>query len=140
MRIRCRTNFDITATGVKSHFSPGRIPFVDDAGKTVADLAGWHRSRNQQRNWETVNQIIALRTLPEEITLPELIEQDAVKTWKFEFQVDSPSTIELDGDPVGALNRDCQDVPMLLGLDEGEDIGICLIPGTNIYFEVINDK
>lgn len=136
MRLSCRTRFDITATGVKSHFSPGRMPFVDAVGQTVSNIADWNRSRNQQRNWETVNQIIALRTLPEDISLPVKTED----VWVFEFTVENPSTIEQDGDPVGALIRDCQDVPMLTGLGENTDVGVCLIPGNNIHFEIVSDK
>lgn len=140
LRINCHTQFDITATGVKSHFSPGRIPFMDDAGQNIQNIGDWHKSRNQQRNWETINQIIALRTLPEKITIPEHSEQDGIKTWQFKFTVENPSTIEMAGDPVGALIRDCQDVPMLTGLGESNSVGSCLIPGTNIHFEVESDK
>lgn len=140
VHIICRTQFDITATGVKSHFSPGRIPFVDDAGRTIAAIGDWHRSRNQQRNWETVNQIISLRTLPDEISSPEKIEKDGEKYWRFKFTVETASTIEMAGDPVGALIRDCQDVPMLTDLDEDPGIGACLVPGHNIHFEIDPDK
>ena len=140
MRIICRTNFDITATGVKSHFNTNRMPFRDDTGREIATTEAWHCSRNQQRNWETVNKIVALRTLPTEISLPQKIQQDDTRQWQFEFTVDTPSTIEMDGDPVGALLRDCQDVPMLTGLDEDAGIDACLVPNRNIYFEVLHDK
>lgn len=112
------------------------MPFVDDVGQKVSTIAEWNRSRNQQRNWETVNQIIALRTLPEDISSPVKIED----SWSFEFTVENPSTVEQDGDPVGALIRDCQDVPMLTGLSEKPDVGVCLIPNSNIYFEIVSDK
>ncbi len=136
MRVRCVTLFDITATGVKSHFNISRMPFEDDAGRSISTLQEWNHSRNQQRNWETVNQVISLRTLPEDITVP--VNQD--NRWSFEFTVENPSTVEMAGDPVGVLIRDCQDVPMLTGLGENTDIGVCLSPGNNIFFEIVLDK
>lgn len=112
------------------------MPFQDNGGQQVTTMQEWNRSRNQQRNWETVNQIIALRTLPEDISMP-VHEKDE---WSFEFTVDVPSTIEIDGDPIGALLQDCQDVPMLTGLDESRDIGACLDPPRNINFDILDDK
>ena len=116
------------------------MPFRDDAGREIATPDAWHRSRNQQRNWETINQIIALRTLPESISDPVRVEHDGANLWHFKFTIENPTTIEIDGDPVGALLQDCQDVPMLTGLDEDAGVDACLIPGHNIHFEVYHDK
>jgi hypothetical protein len=116
MRIRCRAFFDITRT---------------------EDVAGWHRARNQQRNWETVNQVISLRTLPEEIVPSKCIEQDGQRAWQFDFVVNNPASIELDGNPVGVFESDSRDVPMLVGLDETHQLDDRLLPGVNIMFEVI---
>jgi len=127
MRIKCRTQFDITATGVRNNFQKNR-----DGNDTVA----WNRLRNQQRNWETINQIISLRTLPVNITTPYRVDD----SWEFEFEIEQPATIELDGDPVGILNADCRDVPMLTGLDEQLELSGVLIPKINIDFVVVYDK
>ena len=62
MRYMCQTLFDITATGVTGHFKTTRVPYVDQAGQEIVDQATWNRSRNQQRNWETLTQILGLRT------------------------------------------------------------------------------
>jgi hypothetical protein len=140
MRFFCKTIFDITATGVKNNFHKHRIPFVDDNGCTVTDIAHWTRSRNQQRNWETINQIISLRTLPVEISIPIRVEKDKVIHWYFEFTVDQPASIELNGDPVGSLSMDCQDVPMIVGLDENTKLDPRLQVTNNIWFGHINNK
>ncbi len=136
MRVGCITQFDITATGVKSHFNISRMPFRDNSGRLISTLQEWNHARNQQRNWETVNQVISLRTLPEDITFP--VKEN--NGWSFEFTVENPSTVEMYGDPVGALISDCQDVPMLIGLGENKDIGVYLVPGHNIHFEIVADK
>ena len=132
MRIVCRTRFDITATGVRNSFYKNR--------DTGADTESWNRSRNQQRNWETVNQIISLRTLPVNISQPKHVQKNNENLWIFEFEVEQPATIGTDEDPVGILKADCRDVPMLTGLDEDDDIGSTLIVDTNIEFAVDSDK
>ena len=136
-RIRCSTKFDITATGVRSHYKPSRIPFTDDTGKEIVDTATWHRARNQQRNWETLTQIISLRTLPYELQTPVMIEHDHVRTWEFTFEIDSAETVMQNSNPVGALQADCVGVPMILGLDENINITEVLVsagPDINIWF------
>jgi len=136
MRIRCTTYFDITATGVKNRFYKSRIPFVDSAGQQIVDDMTWNRSRNQQNNWETVNQIIQLRTLTENISDP--LRQD--NTWSFEFDVADPSAVGTLNDPVEFLKRDCNGVPMNTGLDESKiQDSVLKSQGddANIWFDVI---
>ena len=137
-RIACTTLFDITATGVRSHYKNSRIPFEDSAGQTIDDTASWNRSRNQQRNWETLNQLISLRILPENISSPIF---DAVHhTWRFEFDVVTPESIALGHDPVGTLLHDCDGVPMILGLAEIPNLDTVLIltgDRVNIWFTVV---
>lgn len=132
MRIICRTRFDITATGVRNSFYKNRAE--------AADTEQWTRGRNQQRNWETLNQIISLRTLPVNITPPKRVTQDGENLWVFEFDIEQPATIGTDGDPVSILKADCRDVPMLTGLDEDPGTDSVLVVDTNIEFVVDSDK
>lgn len=138
MKIRCITQFDITATGVRSTLNKNRIPFRDAAGHVINDEASWHRSRNQQRNWETLTQIISLRTSPLEITGPDLINESSPKSWQFDFEIERPDSIALGEDPLGALRIDCQDVPMLTGLDETPGQQAVLVLDRNIRFLVLS--
>lgn len=136
MRIRCTTYFDITATGVKNRFYKSRMPFHDSAGQEISNDVSWNRSRNQQNNWETLNQIIQLRTLTENITEP-VKQNDA---WEFEFDVADPDAIGTLADPVEFLKRDCVGVPMNIGLDESKTQDSVLKSqgdGANIWFSVI---
>jgi hypothetical protein len=140
MRIICSTRFDITATEVRSNFQAHRMPFVDSAGNMISDVSAWQRSRNQQRNWETLNQIVSLRVLPTDISIPVLQHKDDVRIWTFDFSIDNPAALETDGDPLGELKRDTAGVPMIIGLNESSGINDILVPGINVFFEIPIDK
>lgn len=136
IRIKCTTLFDITATGVKNRFHKSKLPFNDQAGQLIHNDVTWQHSRSQQCNWETINQIISLRTLPENITDP-VCENS---TWSFEFDVVDPSSIERGADPVAILKEDCNSVPMIVGLTENKTTDSLLTATestVNVWFEII---
>jgi len=135
MHIRCRTTFDITETGITGHFKPSQIPFQDRAGNAITDLSSWNRSRNQQRNLETISQILQLRTQIFDMTTP-VMENGY---WSFEYTVEFDGIYQQDQDTFGILKQDCEDVPMLIGLDETYTLTPQLITQgsqQNIWFEV----
>jgi hypothetical protein len=137
-RIRCQTRFDITETGVKNRSNKANTQFKDVSGRVIGTESEWNRARNQQCNWETVNQIISLRTLPENITRP--VHNADTGIWSFEFVVVDPATVACDGNPVGYLQKDCEDVPMIQGLDETGEIApvlVSLSADANIWFELL---
>ena len=109
----CATLIDITHTGVTKGDSP---------------------KRDQQRNWETLTQILNLRTQIMSITDP-VCEDDF---WIFEFE--SESNVWNNGnDPVGVLKTDSDGVPMLRELNNNADIESFLVtqgPKQNIWFSV----
>jgi hypothetical protein len=128
--IRCSTKFDITATGVQNQFKQD---------SEYHDRVAWTKARNQQRNWETINQILALRCLPENITQP-CREGDE---WWFEFSLESLSALSHQPDDLEFLLKDADGVPMLLGLDETavEHSTIqTLGPEPNTEFRLVFDK
>lgn len=116
-RIRCHTLFDITQTGVLNRYKP-----------TEDDVAGWITRRNTQCNFDTVLQVISLRSQPEVVRLPisnEMTEIDYevfgflynkenVNCWKFEFEVQHASVFENGITTLGALYKDCVGVPMII--------------------------
>jgi len=132
MKIQCQTLFNITATGVTGHIKPSRMPYVDQAGIRITDTESWNRSRNQQRNWETLTQLIQLRTQLSELTTP-VKDQDR---WIFEFATDIEGLFELDQDPLGILKSDCAGVPMLTKLGEIDTAGNVLVVEKNIWFSL----
>jgi hypothetical protein len=136
MQIQCRTLFDITATGVTGHYKPSQIPFNDRAGNTVADQLSWGRSRNQQRNWETVTQLLQLRTQLFDVSTP--VKTDA--GWTFVFTVEFEGIYQLGQNMFGILENDCNGVPMLTGLSEQHFLDQVLTTSgsqQNIWFDLI---
>jgi hypothetical protein len=110
----CFTLVDITPTGVTRHKS------------------GDETRRDQQRNWETVLQCIGLRAQPQLIEGPVIkdleIDNDGIfgemfygtkqRVWFFTFGVESEDVFLLDSDPVGQLDKDFSQVPIICGLTE----------------------
>jgi len=138
MKYVCQTLFDITATGIVGHFKSTRTPFRDRANQLIVDQQSWDRSRNQQRNWETLTQILGLRTQLFDLTDPIL--DSTGSRWMFEFETDRDGTFGPDYDPVEVLRSDSEGVPMLRELNNDPDIECFLIasgPRQNIWFAAL---
>ena len=133
MKIQCQTLFDITATGTTGHVKPSRMPYQDLIGTKISDTETWNRSRNQQRNWETVTQLISLRTQVDNLQKPLKIQD----CWQFEFEVENENLFNNGIDRLAVLKTDCIGVPMLTGLNESIDIGTVLFVDKNIWFTIV---
>ena len=139
MKFACQTQFDITVTGITGHFKSARMPFQDRAGQVIQDTASWNRSRNQQRNWETLTQILGLRTQLFALTTP--IQDQTGTRWMFEFETETDGVYGPDEDPTRVLRADANGVPMLRELNNTLDIESVLItsgPLQNIWFAPIS--
>lgn len=141
MKILCRTLFDCSYTGVTGHHRSSEIPFVDKSGQPVTDVTAWNRSRNQQRNYETLLQIFGLRTQPQAITPPCCCNE----VWEFSFDSESEGVFQVPGssDSLASLKLDCEGVPMMTGLREQPGIEPMLCSNgtkTNIWFKNINTE
>ena len=134
-RICVTTQFDCTATGVTGHFRPNTLPFNDSEGQLIDNEITWNRSRNQQRNWETILQIIGLYTQAQDITPTEHTESG----WCFEFSTDFDDVFSSQGDPLGLLKSACRGVPMFYDLDHAPKTAM-LDPGKNIEFAIVDHK
>lgn len=137
IKILCRCLFDITATGITGHYKSSRVPFNDRAGQQIINETAWNRARNQQRNWETLTQLISLRTQVNELTDP--VKIDGV--WQFEFATETVDVYGTPDDPTLVLRKDAAGVPMLVILDNNQIIAQELIlDGTdqNIWFTPIS--
>jgi hypothetical protein len=141
MKFACQTLFDITATGVTGHCKQSRMPFTDRAGQLIQDEEAWNRSRNQQRNWETITQILSLRTQLFDLIDP--IPDQTGTRWMFEFETESDGVYGDHTDPVAVLRADAAGVPMLRGLGNDPEIEPVLVTQgvrQNIWFTPINHK
>ena len=135
MRIRVTTKFDCTATGITGHYRDGRLPIIDKFGKKIINEQQWNQARNQQRNFESLIQLVSLFTQPLNVTQP--IYNIDKKAWIFDFDIEYQSVFDHNNDKLGLLKKHCQGIPMILGLNE-TDVEINIIkPDENIEFELI---
>lgn len=126
---------DITATGVTRSNDPDSI------------------ERNQQRNWETVMQCMGLRTQPQNIQLPVASTESMSycdfgdfytgeqKVWIWYWTVEREGIYDLIDKPLGGLQTDFEQVPIVTGLHETARFMLPIFYpyGTikNIYFKQI---
>lgn len=139
MNIRCRTLFDCTCTGITGNFRASQLPYADRTGQAITNYVEWSRARNQHRNWETILQIISLRTQPTILTEPRCIDG----AWQFDFAVETPGVYSINNDleNLDGLINECNGIPMVVGLNEAKDIDPSLTvsgPRQNLWFESIN--
>ena len=108
------------------------------------------KERNQQRNWETVQQLLSLRAQLLSFDYLEPIVDDVKKysfgvdyngqhkIWQFEFSVEREDVYSVDHDRYGALKEDFKITPIILGLNETAKPLVPLFyasgPEKNIYF------
>lgn len=143
-RITCYTLFDITNTGVINRSRPG-----EDQDPEV-----WLNNRNRQCNFDTILQVISLRSQPEVVNKPQkiqirfdefenfgfLYQQEKDETypcWKFDFDIQHPSVFHNGITELGALYNDCDQVPMIHCGTEWEKLPSFLDSSPelrNIYF------
>lgn len=115
----------------------------------------WVEKRNTQCNFDTLLQVISLRSQPEIIKLPiEITITDDIREhygfvyefekttvcWKFEFEVQHPSVFEDGITPFGYLYKDCEGVPMVSCKGQYENMSNFLNTTAelrNIYFEAV---
>ena len=134
-RIRVTTDFDCTNTGVTGHFKSSKLPFRDQAGQSIETEDDWTRSRNQQRNWETLFQLVGLYTQPQEISQACMVDNK----WTFEFDIDFDDIFNTNGDPLGLLKSICQGVPMFSKQKDVYKI-VTIDYGSNITFDLVSNK
>ena len=149
-RIKCHTLFDITNTGIPNRKIPNFL--------TDTEIEDWKKRRNTQSNYDTLLQVLGLRSQPEElspITKSEVQFSEVDKfgflfeseishpVWSFEFSIFHTSVFDDGITELGALYSDCDNVPMIkIGtewdkLPEFLDVSPEL---RNIYFEVLSNE
>ncbi len=129
------TWFDITSTGVTKASSRNAY------------------ERNQQRNWETLQQVLGLRTQPLNLQTPKQITgadlsqfnfgsdyTGKANVWTTEFTVDQVDVFTRDGDTVALLKEDADLIPMITELAESVLINPACTQTSgqhcNIYFQL----
>jgi hypothetical protein len=130
------TLIDITPTGVIS-WSPQN-----------------EQKRNQQRNWETVQQILSLRTQPTIMETNNFVDdvmgynfgieyQGEHRIWTFKFGVDYADIYQEGADKFGLVKYDFRITPVILGLTETILPEVAVFepkgPWNNIYFKSLQN-
>ena len=111
------------------------------------------KERNQQRNWETVIQVIGLRSQPTLLSAPIVEELDLSyfrfgteymgtnRVWSFKFGTEQDGVYSDGVTPFGLLELDFVKVPIIVGLDETAAMNLSTFkvvgPQRNIYFQSI---
>jgi hypothetical protein len=128
------TLIDITPTGI------------------VNDGSAAKHQRNQQRNWETVQQIISLRTQPHIFSTRNFVAdvelhnfginyQGQHRIWTFKFSVEYADVYQEGPDKFGLVKYDFKITPVILGLNETATPERALFypkgPWNNIYFKTL---
>jgi hypothetical protein len=150
MNIKCYTLYDITKSNITF-----RKKFVEIIN------ADERKSRSQQSNFETILQIINMRSQPENISEVDRLDIDITKIeeykfgylyskeytkletftlWKLMFSIDHPDVFHNGIEELGNLLSDCDQVPMIIDLNE-----TFILPNQmnittelkNIYFEIV---
>lgn len=137
MKIQVDTYFDCTATGTTGHFRQAQLPMTNQAGQKIVDEHTWNLSRNQQRNFETLLQLIGLYTQPLELSVP--VVDTHTHLWSFEFEIEFQGIFATDTDNLGLLKQQSRNVPMITGLSEHGPLPRQLIPDVNIFFYELNN-
>jgi hypothetical protein len=122
------TDFDCRPTGVTGHFRTNVLPFVDRLDQSITNFDSWNSSRNQQRNWETILQLIGLYTQPQSIS--DIRMKNG--RWEFEFETEFDDVFRLNEDPVGLLKQACRGVPIINYVQQ--QLTALLQPDVNIWF------
>jgi hypothetical protein len=145
-RLCCYTLFDITQTGVMNRSRPNQD-----------DIEGWLQKRNTQCNFDTILQVVSMRSQPEVVRFPTRIEmtdhefnlfgflytpnEDTISyCWKFEFEVQHTSVFDKGTESLGSLYNDCNGVPMILCPNHADNLPAYMDTTEelkNIYFEVM---
>jgi len=146
LTIRCYTLFDITKTGITNRRNNSNPD------------PKWQKQRNTQVNFDTILQIISLRSQPEDITDPMkskikfnefdkfgfLFENDTEPKpcWSFNFTVNFDSVFDDGINDFGYLYQDCDGVPMIITDTQWNKLPQFLDTSPelkNIHFEVFTN-
>jgi hypothetical protein len=132
----CYTLFDITRTDA-----------VHNKDHSMNEQE-WEMKRNQQRHWDTMLQVISMRSLPVmlgEATSDMMSHHDFgtqhegdQRVWQLRFGVESKDVFRKGADPVALLFEDSSMVPLSTGLTETANLDpACIIASgdaKNTYF------
>ena len=146
---------DITATGLVAPYNSKFKQIIDDSDTIINNERSWNKSRNKQRNWETVVQVLGLRSFPNIVSTPITIFDDLSNyefgsdyigkenIWVFRFTTEQSGLFTGTNGPTEMLELDLHQVPITTNLDETVNINPAIIDTLslttrNLYTNIIN--
>ena len=138
--------------------SDDAIPLRVSVGYTLVDITQTNvlsstdsKQRNQQRNWETLVQVLGLRAQLLTLSSPQMLDLDITGSkfgsnytghhyvWTFKFGTEQDGVYSDSKSIFGTLENDFVNVPIITGLNERTILTtrtfVVSGPATNIYFE-----
>jgi hypothetical protein len=119
--------------------------------KVLTQTIEQQKQRNQQRNWETIYQLLSLRAQLLEFNCMPVVSADVAEysfginyvgihnIWEFDFAVEHEDVYAFNNDRYGTLKDDFKIAPIILGLDETASPPLPLFYASgvnkNIYFK-----
>jgi len=149
-KVTLHTLFDITETGVIRKFDSNYLPFKTKNGNEINSEEEWRLCRNQQSNFDTIVQILSLRTNIYNIEVTSHTQQtlssysfdtkyqSKCNVWELSFEVETIEPYNSKHKNFNLLCDDLTNVPMLTGLDESIEDVYLDCENTNIYFATTN--
>lgn len=128
VKIECYCLFDITHTGITGQVKNILFPHTTRTNVVINNNRELTMARNKQRNFDTLLQLIGMRTQIFDISTPELITdtkifENADRCWRFEFEIEPQAQWTVDGDDFWVLKQDSDGTPMIVDLDESPGLG-----------------
>jgi hypothetical protein len=149
-RIRCYTLFDITKTNIPTRKKP--LNLSED------EIKLWELRRNTQCNYDTILQVVSLRSQPENMSNTTKIEinfkefqnfgflfeeEENQHCWYFEFDISHKNVFHDGITELGNLDYDCHEVPIIKVGTEWDKLPAFIDTSPelrNTYFEIINNE
>ena len=145
---------DITATGLVAPYDSKFKQIIDDNDTVINSERSWNKSRNKQRNWETVVQVLGLRSFPNILYTPvtkfdNLSNYDfgsnyigKENIWVFRFTTEQAGLFAGINSSTELLDLDLHQVPITINLDETVHIDPSIIDTQstntrNLYTKII---
>jgi len=149
-RIRCYTLFDITNTNIPNKKKPLNL--------SLDDAKAWELKRNTQTNYDTILQVVSLRTQPENMSDTTKIEinfkdfenfgflfeeEENQNCWYFDFEINHKNVFHDGINELGSLDYDCHEVPIIKVGTEWSKLPSFIDTSPelrNTYFEIIHNE
>lgn len=128
LKIECYCLFDIEVTGVTGHVKNVTFPWTTKTGLIINDEQKLSEARNRQRNFDTLIQLISMRTQMFDIENPRIVTEinnpfkGHDRCWMFSFEIEPQAQWLVDDDDFWLLKQDSDGTPMITGLGESSEI------------------